>query len=698
MAIRYLNDNSSPAQTCTAPSIDIDLDAFRAVFNASPQGIMVHRQHKPLYVNNAWAAIHGYEIDEIMAMETVTDLLSPEDKERLVTYNQDRLAAHPAPTRYHYQIVQKSGRLLWVEVFVQVLDWSGEPAVQCTMIDARPRDNAVAERLRRAEHANERFLKALEEFSEGFALFDKDHKLLVWNRRFLEIYPEFDGVVEPGMSYEETARIRLGHGLIAEAIGREEAWLEERLRSFGTSRGPRDVKTPGGRWHEIRERRLPDGCVLLSSIDITDRRDAEQDLADQQALLRALIDNIPEAIFAKDREAKFIVKNRFGAELMGAETVEETVGKSDFDYYADDLASIFYEEDMRVIQEGVTIVGKEQEFTQGRDGRPAWLSSTNAPLRNAEGAIIGLVGCTHDITERKAIENALSRHRDQLEALVAERTEELQHQAERLRQALDKEREFAGLQRQFVSMVSHEFRTPLAIVDGSAHSVLRQSKETLPERAVQRLTKIRRSVTRLTELMESVLAAARLEDGRIKFNPVNCSLQEIIAELFANYGELYPAHKILLDLDNTPEHIFADGKLLRQVFSNLLSNALKYSPDGGNVWIKGYRQEDESVIIEVRDEGVGIPLEEQAKLFERFFRASTSTGIAGTGIGLHLASHLVKMHKGMIDVESVEGHGTTFRVHLPNRPSVANDDHPSAKNTANGLQDHKVLGSDSAAQ
>ena len=114
-----------------------------------------------------------------------------------------------------------------------------------------------------------------------------------------------------------------------------------------------------------------------------------------------------------------------------------------------------------------------------------------------------------------------------------------------------------------------------------------------------------------------------------------------------------------------PAEIIADGKLLRQVISNLLSNAIKYSPDRDRVWLRGFVDDRGQAVISVRDEGVGIPKAEQEKLFDRFFRASTSVGIAGSGIGLHLASHLVQMHGGRIDFESVEGEGTTFYIRLP---------------------------------
>ncbi|MGH1484239.1 MAG: sensor histidine kinase [Geminicoccales bacterium] len=267
--------------------------------------------------------------------------------------------------------------------------------------------------------------------------------------------------------------------------------------------------------------------------------------------------------------------------------------------------------------------------------------------------------------------------REQAEAALAQTHAELEDYAEELNQSLQKEKELSGLQRQFVSMVSHEFRTPLAIIDGNAQRLLRRNGEAVPERSLKALGKIRNSVTRLTELMESVLAAARLEDGRIKFAPSLCSLANIIEEVGMSYGELYPNHIFNFDLNRLPKQIVVDSKLLRQVFSNLISNAVKYSPGALHVWIDGWVDDDGNIIVTVRDEGIGIPAVEQERLFERFFRASTSTGIAGSGIGLHLASHLVQMHHGTIDFESVEGQGTTFKVWLPVTANIDPETEPT---------------------
>ncbi len=234
----------------------------------------------------------------------------------------------------------------------------------------------------------------------------------------------------------------------------------------------------------------------------------------------------------------------------------------------------------------------------------------------------------------------------------------------RIEEALANEQKINGLQRQFVSLVSHEFRTPLSVIDGNAQRVLRRI-ETIPrERIASGLEKCRGSVNRLVGLMESVLSSSRLEAGTIEFAPTPCDLFKAVSEATENQQEISSDHQIIVDIDQLPKEVVADVKLVSQIFSNLLSNAVKYSPNSSTVWVNGY-QSDDMAVISVRDQGVGIPEEDLKKLFGQFFRASTAVGIPGTGIGLHLVKHLVEMHGGTIAAESIEGEGSTFTVKLP---------------------------------
>ena len=269
---------------------------------------------------------------------------------------------------------------------------------------------------------------------------------------------------------------------------------------------------------------------------------------------------------------------------------------------------------------------------------------------------------TQEALEDKSRE--LAAHRDHLEEKVAERTAEVQRQTEQLAQALQKEQKLNTLQRDFVSLVSHEFRTPLTIIDGAAQRLVRRKEMVTPEDLVARTDKIRAAVQRMTGLIEGTLYASRLDAGAIRMERQPCDLKGLIREVCARQAEISQFHDIRVDVAGLPEDIHADPKLLDQVFTNLMSNAVKYTPDDPHIEVKGWTDGDFAA-VSVRDHGVGVPADDLPRLCERFFRARTSTGITGTGIGLNLVKQLMEMHQGTIEVDSVEGQGSVFTVRLP---------------------------------
>lgn len=257
------------------------------------------------------------------------------------------------------------------------------------------------------------------------------------------------------------------------------------------------------------------------------------------------------------------------------------------------------------------------------------------------------VQCLSDeIAERKRAENALKQiHED-------------------LREALSKEKKLNELQRQFVSMASHEFRTPLAIVDSTAQRLKRRADKMTPEETVKRAEKIRSAVERMTQLMESTLTAARMQEGKVKVEIGPCDIATTVREVCTQQQEIAQSHIISCDLVDLPVTIQADARSLEQVLTNLLSNAVKYAPDVPDIAVKAW-VEGQQVVISVRDHGIGIDQEEHDRIGERFFRATTSAGIAGTGIGLNLVKTLVDMHGGSFEFESRRSEGSTFTIYLP---------------------------------
>jgi PAS domain S-box-containing protein len=240
--------------------------------------------------------------------------------------------------------------------------------------------------------------------------------------------------------------------------------------------------------------------------------------------------------------------------------------------------------------------------------------------------------------------------------------------AQALQSALDRERETTNAYRSFVSMVSHQFRTPLAILDSSAQRILRRGQNITQDELVTRIQRIRNATGRLTRLVESVLNAAKLDAGRIELNPASCNLVDLVAEICERQREVSAHAEIRFVAPEKPVEVYCDSMLIEQVVMNLLSNAVKYSGDTPvaevKIWTDGAR-----AYCSVRDWGIGIPADEIEKIFDRFYRARTATGIAGTGIGLNFAQKIMHLHGGEIQVESYEAAGSLFTFDLPVSPA-----------------------------
>lgn len=324
--------------------------------------------------------------------------------------------------------------------------------------------------------------------------------------------------------------------------------------------------------------------------------------------------------------------------------------------------STAYAEALAGLRDGQSIA-LEMSLTRG-DGQEVWLSLAITPVVDDTGLTGQVIHTARDITIKKRLQTELKQHRDHLAALVDERTRVIQAQALELETALAAEREVNALQTQFVAMASHEFRTPLAIIDGIAHRVERRAHILSAAELRDRIVGIRAAVKRMTMLIERMLDASRLSSGRMQVMPDTFDPRKLILEVCARQKEVAPGHEITTDLAGFPEELFGDVRLLDNVFTNLLSNAVKYSPHNPQVHVRGW-VEGGMARLSVRDRGVGIPVDEQSRLFEKFFRASTAAGISGTGIGLNLVKNIVDMHFGEVSLTSAEGEGTEIVVSLP---------------------------------
>lgn len=263
---------------------------------------------------------------------------------------------------------------------------------------------------------------------------------------------------------------------------------------------------------------------------------------------------------------------------------------------------------------------------------------------------LGRMARSVEVFRRNGLE--LERHREQLAT-----------QTRTLEDALKREREIVSVQRNFVAMASHEFRTPLTIIDGQAHRIARRREVVTPEELEQRVDKIRRAAARLGRAINGFIRMARTPEGQIPFSAEDCSLAELIKEAIESYDPSESA-RVRCQLHLLPRTVSADTALLRQVLENLLENAFKYSHSGELVEVEGW-VEDSEAIIAIRDRGIGVPPLEKERVFERYFRGSNVGTTAGTGVGLHTVRLLVEMHGGSVEFEPREGGGSMFIVRLP---------------------------------
>ena len=433
------------------------------------------------------------------------------------------------------------------------------------------------------------------------------------------------------------------------------------------AKGELDVVVPRGSADELGALLasmglMRDNIKAMMEREVAQRRSAQARLADA-------LESLQEGIVLVDGEDRIALANAQAANLFGVSSDLFKPGTPLANLW-DALGRSVAANQALMRRGGDAQLTTEEKLEDGR-----WLRIGRSATRDE-----GYIFVCSDITDRKKAEKELIAHRDHLQELVDMATLELKTKAVELKLALEKEQELNELQRQFVSMSSHEFRTPLSIIDSTAQLLKRRidSGRFTPEDAHQRIGKIRDAVKRMTRLMDSTLSAARMQDGKIEITLEPCDIGKVVREVCARQQEITQTHVISHDLAELPNTIQADSGSVEQMLTNLLSNAVKYAPDAPDIEVTA-RTEGSDVVISVRDHGIGIDADELGRIGERFFRARTSTGIAGTGIGLNLVRTLVEMHGGTTNLESRKGEGSTFTICLPvDGPGDTKESHSQA--------------------
>jgi PAS domain S-box-containing protein len=292
-----------------------------------------------------------------------------------------------------------------------------------------------------------------------------------------------------------------------------------------------------------------------------------------------------------------------------------------------------------------------------KNGEEFWNNFTLVPVMDKDKRLTHCVSIQRDVTSRRLLAETT---RKRLELLVEERTLELN-------EALRKEKDLVELKSRFVSIASHEFRTPLSTIGFAAESILNYFDKLTTEQIKTKLRKIEDQTSHMTNLLEDILTVGKSEAGKIKVNLVSLDLKEFIESLIEETSAVAKVkRKITFVYSCAPGKINADDKLLRNVFNNLLTNAIKFSPAESEIRVV-ISDDERGISIEVSDEGIGIEKKELTSIFESFQRGSNASTVPGSGLGLSILKKAVELLDGSIEVKSLVGKGSTFNVRIPKR-------------------------------
>jgi PAS domain S-box-containing protein len=406
----------------------------------------------------------------------------------------------------------------------------------------------------------------------------------------------------------------------------------------------------------------------------------ENTLLKEKEKFEALFQYASMGILVANSSGEIILANNFLLSQFGYNSAEELIGKK-----VEELIPRRYHPKHTNYREGFSKkperrpmgIGKDL-FALKKDGSefPVEISLSHYQTNDGNFAIAFII----DITKRKEIEDAVIEQKEQLAAInlkieelnddlelkvelrtkqLQETLQQLQQSEEELTKALSKEKELSDLKSRFVSMASHEFRTPLSTILSSASLVAKYTETSQQENRDKHIHRIKTSVNNLTDLLNEFLSIGKIEDGKIESHVSVFNMKELLETICSEMQSLVKKGQHIMYTHQGAERVNLDPSLLRNVLLNLSSNAIKFSPENGLITINS-AVTGNNVVISVKDSGIGISEEDQEHLFERFFRGANVTNIQGTGLGLHIVSKYIELMNGQISFTSELEKGTEF--------------------------------------
>jgi PAS domain S-box-containing protein len=617
-----------------------------------------------IYMSPQVEDLLGYPVDEWQAdPELFVKILHPDDRERVLA-EVVRTNELGEPFVEEYRMIARDGRVVWVrDAAVAIRDDHDTPyESQGYLLDIT--DRKVAEEELRASEARTRSI--VEGALDAVVSMDAQGRITGWNANAQALF---------GWSADEVLERELAETIVPPALrDRHRRGLERYLATgeaavIGSRIELTAIRRDGSEFPvelAITADRSNDTVAFNAFIrDISTRLDQELALRLSEERFRTLIENIPGAVY------RCLADEEWTMQFISDE-IEAVTGHPGSDFlgnavrsYASVIADGDREHVFGVVE--AAIENRSPFILEYRivraDGAERWVYEKGQPVFDEDGSIRWLDGAIFDVTDRKLAEAERDRllHAEQAARAEAEEArEQLAEQNEALRMA-------DRLKDEFVALVSHELRTPLTSIIGYVDLV--SDEEGGPVTAEQRhfLDVIKRNSQRLLRLVGDLLFVAQVESGKLTLETGPVDLAGVVRDCLEAARPRAAEKEIGLAVDAESVEGFEGDRLrLAQLLDNLVSNAIKFTPRGGRVQL-GVADAAGAAVLTVTDTGIGIPVEEQERLFERFFRAESATRLAipGTGLGLTISKAIAEAHGGSISVRSEEGEGTTFSVVLP---------------------------------
>ena len=643
---------------------------FRNLMEGSIQGILIHRDQQPLFVNQSYADIHGYTVKELMALESMSVLHSPGDKQRIFDYMQARMKDENVPSRYEYRGVRKDGSEVWLENAVRVVDWNGQPAIQAVVFDISERkeselqlrmlnenlERRVRERTEELAHRNEDLQKEVAERQKTEANLRQSqlfYSSLVENIPLCVARKDLEG----RFTFVNLALCELFGKSLDEIVGQDDfAFSPSEMAEKYRADDRRVAET--GRMLEVIERHPGDdgedkyiqtiktairdsddrviGTQLIFT-DLTDRIRNEEELRETNARRQAIFDSSLDCMIFIDPTGRISQFNRSAERTFGY-TANEVIGmeldelfhkggakdrtRANIDRYADS-------------GEAGSMLGQRSEVAlYTKDGTEfiAEMAMQPIPIRGANGFALFL----RDITARRKAEDRRRKAEEEVRL---------------------KNRDLETL----LYVISHDLREPLRAIDNFSRIVKENYEAAIDERGRDFLTRIYRAAQRMDRLLDDVLMLSRAQ--RIEQAKDEVDLADVVYDVLRQLEVRIDETKASVTVADGLCSVHADRRWVTQAVLNLITNALKYTVPGelASVEIEAYAGETENEPrgLVVRDRGPGVPVDAAERIFVLFQRA-VGREIEGTGAGLAIVRQVAERHGGFAWVEPRVGGGSNF--------------------------------------